>query len=316
MNDKKSNQLPKRFNTLSDVMKASGFPPPQHPLIALLNGIDKPLFGRAPKKSHVLSYYKIAFKPNAGGELIYGQTKFDFKEGGLFFVAPQQILSAPEDNTEEEAEEQKTLSPQITLLIDPDFLLQYPLAHKINQYHFFSYSTNETLHLSLEEKEKILLLFRNIEEELESRIDAMSHDVIISQIELLLNYSQRFYKRQFLTRKQNYHSLTESIEQLLEDYFNNGEVLSNGVPTVNYLADKLHMSASYLSDLLRNLTGQNTQQLIHEKLIYRAKNKLATTGLSISEIAFELGFEQPQSFSRLFKLKTKQSPQQYRAQFN
>ncbi|MDF2851605.1 MAG: AraC family transcriptional regulator [Sphingobacterium multivorum] len=316
MVSKKSNHSVKRFNTLADVMQASGFPPPQHPLIVLLNGVDKPLEGHAPPKSHVLNYYKIAFKPDAGGELIYGHTKFDFKEGGLFFVAPQQILSAIETDKQKETGEQSILRPQITLLIDPDFLLHYPLAQKIHQYHFFSYATNEALHLSNKEKETILSLFRNIEEELENRIDEMSHNVIIAQIELLLNYAQRFYNRQFLTRKQNYPSIAERIDQLLEDYFNSDKVLSGGVPTVNYLADQLHMSASYLSDLLRNLTGQNTQQIIHDKMIYRAKNKLSTTTLRISEIAFELGFEQPQSFSRLFKLKTKQSPQQYRAQFN
>ncbi len=316
MVSKKSNHSVKRFNTLADVMQASGFPPPQHPLIVLLNGVDKPLEGHAPPKSHVLNYYKIAFKPDAGGELIYGHTKFDFKEGGLFFVAPQQILSAIETDKQKETGEQSILRPQITLLIDPDFLLHYPLAQKIHQYHFFSYATNEALHLSNKEKETILSLFRNIEEELENRIDEMSHNVIIAQIELLLNYAQRFYNRQFLTRKQNYPSIAERIDQLLEDYFNSDKVLSGGVPTVNYLADQLHMSASYLSDLLRNLTGQNTQQIIHDKMIYRAKNKLSTTTLRVSEIAFELGFEQPQSFSRLFKLKTKQSPQQYRAQFN
>lgn len=190
------------------------------------------------------------------------------------------------------------------------------MAQKIHQYHFFSYAANEALHLSAKEKETILSLFRDIEEELENRIDDMSHNVIISQIELLLNYAQRFYNRQFLTRKQNYPSFTDRIDQLLEDYFNSDKVLNAGIPTVNYLADQLHMSPGYLSDLLRNLTGQNTQQFIHDKMIYRAKNMLSATDLSISEIAFELGFEQPQSFSRLFKLKTRQSPQQYRAQFN
>lgn len=313
---KKSNEKPIRFNTLVDVMQASGFPPPQHPLIALLNGIDKLLKGHAPKKMHVLSYYKIAFRPNSGANMIYGQTKFDFNGGGLFFVAPQQILSSTKEPKEDDILDQKILSPQITLLIDPDFLLQYPLAQKIHQYHFFSYATNEALHLSTKEKETILSLFRNIEEELENRIDDMSHDVIISQIELLLNYAQRFYKRQFITRKQKYHSLTDQIDAVLENYFRDEQAIHNGVPTVNYVSDQLHMSASYLSDLLRNLTGQNTQQFIHDKMIYRAKNKLAATSLSISEIAFELGFEQAQSISRLFKLKTKQSPQQYRAQFN
>ncbi|MGJ1412838.1 helix-turn-helix domain-containing protein [Sphingobacterium thalpophilum] len=161
------------------------------------------------------------------------------------------------------------------------------------------------------------LTFRTqvIEEELENRIDDMSQDVIISQIELLLNYAQRFYKRQFITRKQKYHSLTDQIDAVLENYFLDKQAIHSGVPTVNYVSDQLHMSASYLSDLLRNLTGQNTQQFIHDKMICIAKNKLVSTSLSISEIAFELGFEQPQSFSRLFKSKTQQSPQQYRAQF-
>lgn len=318
MMSKKSNEKPIRFNTLADVMKASGFPPPQHPLIALLNGVDKPLQGKAPQKSQVLSYYKIAFRPDTGGELMYGQTKFDFREGGLFFVAPQQILAATnqEQDDDEKIKTNDVLSPQITLLIDPDFLLQYPLAEKIHQYHFFSYATNEALHLSTKEKETILSLFRNIEDELENRIDDMSHDVIIAQIELLLNYAQRYYKRQFITRKPTYHHIIDEIDKLLEDYFQKNEALNKGVPTVNYLADQLHMSASYLSDLTRNLIGQNTQHLIHEKMIYKAKNKLSTSNLSISEIAFELGFEQPQSFSRLFKSKTQQSPQEYRAQFN
>lgn len=298
------------------MLKNAGFPPPQHPLVALLNGIDKQLSGVAPPKAHVLNYYKIAFKPDTGGVLSYGLTKFDFNEGGLFFAAPQQLLSQLAHESEDGGEEEKKADPQITLLIDPDFLLHYPLAAKIRQYHFFSYDTNEALHLSVKEKQVILSLFRNIEDELDSRIDEMSQDVIVSQIELLLNYAQRFYRRQFLTRKPVHHSLTEKIDLLLEDYFEQQQALENGVPTVQFLAESLHMSAGYLSDLLRTLTGQNTQQLLHQRLIEMGKVKLTTTNLSVAEIAYGLGFEHSQSFSRLFKSKTRMSPQEFRSQFS
>ncbi|RKF36837.1 AraC family transcriptional regulator [Sphingobacterium siyangense] len=314
MSGKKSQTPPLRYNSISEVFKNAGFPPPQHPLIALLNGVDKPVKGIPPPKAHVLNYYKISFRPDTGGMLKYGQTKFDFKEGGLFFAAPQQVLS-PANPTDIQLEK-KVISPQVILLIDPAFLINYPLAAKIRQYHFFSYDTNEALHLSAKEKDMILTLFRSIEDELESRIDEMSHDVIIAQIELLLNYAQRFYKRHFLTRKPIHHSLTEKIDLLLEEYFHQQKALDNGVPTVHYLAEKLNMSAGYLSDLLRTLVGQNTQQVLHQKLIDMGKLKLSTTNLSISEISYELGFEHPQSFSRLFKTKTKMSPQEFRSKNN
>jgi AraC family transcriptional activator of pobA len=201
-------------------------------------------------------------------------------------------------------------------MIHPDFLLSYPLAKKIKQYGFFSYSANEALHLSDKEKETIISIFKIIEEELNSRIDDFSQDVIISQIELLLNYANRFYKRQFITRKAISNDLLQKLEEILDEYFNNETSLSRGIPTVHYLAEKLNISSSYLSDMLRSLTGQNAQQHIHTKLIEKARERLSTSNLSVSEVAYELGFEHPQSFSKLFKTKTNLSPLEFRRTFN
>ena len=198
----------------------------------------------------------------------------------------------------------------------PGLFLELSLSKKIKQYGFFSYATNEALHLSDKEKETIISIFKIIEEELNSRIDDFSQDVIISQIELLLNYANRFYKRQFITRKAISSNLLQKLEEVLDGYFNNEKSLSQGIPTVHYLSEKLNISPSYLSDMLRSLTGQNAQQHIHHKLIEKAKEKLSTTSLSVSEVAYELGFEHPQSFSKLFKTKTNLSPLEFRRSFN
>ena len=194
--------------------------------------------------------------------------------------------------------------------------MTYPLAKKIKQFGFFSYSANEALYLSDKEKITIISIFKIIDDELQSRIDDFSQDVIISQIESLLNYSNRFYKRQFITRKSVNNNLLQKMEEILDGYFNNSTLLMQGIPTVHFLSEKLNVSPHYLSDMLRSLTGNNAQQHIHEKLIEKAKEKLSTSNLSISEIAYELGFEHPQSFSRLFKTKTKLSPLDFRKTFN
>jgi len=194
--------------------------------------------------------------------------------------------------------------------------LAYPLAKKIKQFGFFSYSANEALYLSDKEKTTIISIFKIIDDELQSRIDDFSQDVIISQIESLLNYSNRFYKRQFITRKAVNSDLLQKTEEILDNYFNDEKLLTQGIPTVQYLSEQLNISPSYLSDMLRTLIGQNAQQLIQNKLIERAKEKLSTTNLSVSEIAYELGFEYSQSFSRLFKTKTSLSPLEFRLTFN
>lgn len=298
---------PHRFESLSEVHRILELPPPLHPLISLTeiksNEIDP---GKLPE-AFVYNFYKISLKLNLRGKIKYGQGYYDFEEGGMLFKGPNQVSGVGEHNNDHTG---------FTMLIHPDFFLDYPLAKTIKQYGFFSYSVNEALHLSEKEKNTILSIFRNIDEELQNRIDDFSHDVIISQIETLLNYSNRFYKRQFITRKAINHDVLQRLDDILEDYFNNEALIDRKLPTVQYLADRLNLSPSYLSDMLRSLTGQSAQHHIHDKLIEKAKQQISTTNLTISEIAFGLGFEHLSSFNKLFKAKTNLSPMEFRRSFN
>lgn len=305
---KKDDDGPLKMNSLTEVHRAFGLPKPAHPLISLLNGTAGQIDPERLPKAHVLGFYKVSYKPRLGGRLKYGQSYYDFDEGGLLFAAPGQIIGSNSNEA--------SVCSEYTLLIHPDFLLGYPLAKTIRQYGFFSYATNETLHLSDEEKATIMSIFTMIDHELQSRIDEFSQDVVIAQIELLMNYASRFYKRQFLTRKAVSHTLLQTLEELVDHYFNDDLALNQGLPTVSYLAEQLNLSPSYLSDMLRSLIGQSAQQYIHEKLIEKAKEKLSTTTLSVSEVAYALGFEHSQSFSKLFKTKTNLSPLEFRRSFN
>jgi len=305
---KKEESSPLKFESLSDAHRYFGVPLPKHPLISMLNGAHNQIELYNVPQRHVLGFYKISYKPKLSGKVKYGQGYYDFDEGGLLFASPGQVIGG-DDNGD-------TVCSQYTLLIHPDFFLGYPLAKKIKQYGFFSYAINETLHLSEDEKTTIMSIFQIMDAELHDRIDDFSQDVVISQIELLLNYANRFYKRQFITRKAVHNDLLERLEELLNNYFNDDTLLRQGVPTVAYLAKELNLSPSYLSDMLRSLTGQNAQQHIHDKLIEKAKEILSTTKLSISEVAYALGFEYAQSFSKLFKSKTSLSPLEFRQQFN
>ena len=306
---KKEENTPLKMDSLSDVHRAFGLPLPAHPLISMISGVSNEIIANNMPQPHVLSFYKISYKPRFSGKLKYGQDYYDFDEGGLLFAAPNQVIGHPDDPSIAECS-------QYTLLIHPDFLWNYPLAKKIKQFGFFSYSANEALHLSEKEKETIIGIFNIIREELNSRIDDFSQDVIISQVELLLNYANRFYKRQFITRKAASNDLLQKMQEVLDEYFDSEKSLSTGIPTVHYLAEMLHLTPSYLSDMLRSLTGQNAQQHIHHKLIEKAKEKLSTTSLSVGQVAYELGFEHPQSFSKLFKTKTNLSPLEFRRSFN
>lgn len=301
---KKEDPTHRKFDSLTDFHKALGLPKPLHPLVSVINLEDVNVVPEELSERMILNYYKIAYKTSVA-TVKYGQSHYDFSEGGLIFTAPNQLFESPDE----------IKRSGYVLLIHPDFLLSYPLATKIKDYGYFSYSTNEALHLSDKEKNIILSIFDIILDELNSRIDDFSQDVIISQIELLLNYSSRFYKRQFITRKTVNSGLLENLEVILEDYFNNYQTSTHGIPTVRYLADLLNLSPSYLSDMLRSLTGQNAQQHIHNKMIEKAKELLSTSELTISEIAYQLGFEHPQSFSKLFKTKTKISPVDFRQSF-
>jgi AraC family transcriptional regulator, transcriptional activator of pobA len=304
MKDEMSNH---RFTSLSRLHKALDIPAPMHPLVSVINNAAGTVPLERLPNPHILNFYKISYKMNFQGKFKYGQHHYDFDEGGMFFVSPNQITGGHAPLSDQSG---------YTLLFHPDFLLGYEIAKKIKEYGFFSYSVNEALHLSENEKNTIISVFKSIEDELKGRIDNFSQDVVISQIELLLNYANRFYSRQFITRKAVSSDLLQKVEDILHGYFQSPHAKKRGLPTVLFLSAQLNVSASYLSDMLRSLTGQNAQQHIHNHLIEKAKEQLSTSQASISEIAYELGFEHPQSFSKLFKLKTSVSPLDFRRSFN
>nr|WP_255485102.1 AraC family transcriptional regulator [Mucilaginibacter sp. X5P1] len=281
-----------------------------HPLISIMDYSNVKLPADIGDVNLMLDFYQIAVKRGMTSKLKYGQQEYDFNEGAMFFISPNQIFRIEPDVNK------KAKHSGWMLLIHQDLLWNTSLAKTIKQYEYFDYSVNEALFLSKKEEAVINNIVENIRQEYHSNIDKFSKQIIISQIEALLNYSERFYHRQFITREKSNHQILERLEKLLADYFNNDEVAVKGLPGVQYIADRLNLSPKYLTSLLKVLTGQNTQQLIHEKLIEKAKEKLSATNLSVSQIAYELGFEHPQSFSKLFKTKTNFSPLAFRASFN
>jgi AraC-like DNA-binding protein len=303
---KKEDTTPYRFTSITELHRALGLPQPWHPLVTLVDNAAISIDKQSLPATFLLDFYKISYKKGLHGRIRYGQHYYDFDDGGLVFTSPNQLLALTDD----------TEYQGYTLLFHPDFIRNYPLAKTIRNLGFFSYAVNEALHLSEKEKAIVLGILNNIEDELKSSIDEFSQDVIITQIELLLSYSNRFYKRQFITRKAVSNDLLAQLDDLLNDYFNNNKASVKGLPTVQYLADQLAVSPHYLSDMLRSLTGQNAQQHIHHKLIEKAKEVLSTSNLSVAEVAYQLGFEHPQSFNKLFKKKTSQSPLEFRQSFN
>jgi AraC-like DNA-binding protein len=296
-----------QIESISQLMRILEVPAPFHPLIALVDYNDVSI-GNFPRGQKVsLDFYKVSFKPSFRGKIKYGQGYYDFEEGGLAFLRPKQIVISPEEEENYEG---------IALYFNPDFIRDYPLGKTISQYGFFSYGVSEALFLSAKEKEVIANLFVTIANELHNNIDSFSQDVLVSQIELLLNYSNRFYNRQFITRKAINHDIITSLDELLAHYFKDENSLKNGLPSVKYVSNELNLSQRYLSDMLSSLTGLNTQQYIQNSIIELAKERLSTTTLSVSEIAYGLGFEHSQSFSKLFKVKTNLSPSEFRHSFN
>jgi AraC family transcriptional activator of pobA len=295
-----------RIKSITEGHRLAGLPKPHHPLISI---VDVGQFKRhADINAVIFDFYTISLKRGCNN-LLYGQQKYDFDEGLMAFVSPGQILRGEEGGAPPNLE-------GWMLFIHPDFLWNTSLAKKIKQYEYFNYAANEALFVS--DKEEVIIngIIENIRQEYHANIDRFSQDIIISHFETLLNYAERFYQRQFITRKKSNHQILERLSVLLDDYFNSDDLVTTGLPTVEYISEALNISPGYLRSLLKTLTGQNTQQHIHEKLIDKAKEKLSTSSLSVSEIAYALGFEHPQSFSKLFKTKTKVSPLEFRASFN
>ena len=301
---------PHHINIIAEYHRFMDLPKPEHPLISVIRfeDIKRPPSNRSSSIIH--NFYSIALKKNFTAKMKYGQQDFDFDEGVMHFMSPKQVLTI-QASSEEESKHMGWL-----LLIHPDFLWNTPLSKKIKQYEYFNYNVNEALHLSEKEEKLVTDIIENISQEYHTNIDNFSQDVIIAQIELLLTYSERFYQRQFITRKIANHSILNQLDTYLTAYFNDANFINKGIPTVQFIAAHLNISANYLSRLLQLLVGQSTKQFIHDKLIDLAKEKLSTTDLSVNEIAYSLGFEHPQSFSKLFKTKTNQSPLAFRQSFN
>ena len=300
-----------RFHTITEYHRAAGLPKPAHPLVSIVHmeDLSRPL-AEGPF-SLIYDFYSIAMKRVKNTKFKYGQQASDFDEGVLFFMSPGQVLGV-----EREKDSIMHRPEGWMILIHPDFLWNTALAKIIKQYEFFHYSVHEALYLSDKEETMLTTIAQNIEQEYHANIDQFSQNVIIAQLELLLTYSERFYQRQFITRKISSHEILTKLEDLLTHYFTSGALAQKGLPSVTYIAENLNISPGYLSSLLKSLTGQNTQQHLHNKLIELAKEKLSTTNLSVSEIAYELGFEHLQSFSKLFKTKTTLSPMEFRHSFN
>lgn len=297
---------------MNTIQSASAFhrllslPEPKHPLVSVINLSESVFLEDEVWKGFVSKFYCVALKRDAKGKIKYGQQHYDYDKGVLSFTAPNQVQYLDLHNME--------CGSGYLLIFHEDFLLKHPLANTISGFGFFSYAVNEALHLSEDEENDLIGILHKIDKECQ-HIDRHTQEIILSQIELLLSYSNRFYERQFITRKNNNHQLLVKFEKFLNEYFDR-DSFEKGLLTVHHIAEAMNLSPNYLSDLLRVHTGQNTQQHIHEKLISKAKEKLSTTELSVSEIAYQLGFEHSQSFSTLFKKKTNKSPLEFRQSFN
>lgn len=304
------NMKPLKIKTITEGHRLMGLPGPEHPLISVVSyaALQTPAADTA-TTGVLFDFYFISLKKGFSNKLHYGQQQYDFDEGMMYFVAPNQLLKGAGPGPDDD------LTGWI-LLVHPDLLWGTSLAAHIRKYEYFGYSVHEALFLS--DKEEVIIngIVHNIRNEYQSNMDKFSQDIIISHLETLLNYAERFYQRQFFTRKKSSHQILDRLETLLADYFDSGDLAAGGLPTVQQIADKLNVSPDYLSGLLKTLTGQGTQQHIHDKLIEKAKEKLSTTDLTVSQIAYELGFEHPQSFNKLFKTRTSLSPLEFRRSFN
>lgn len=289
--------------SVSDFHRLLSLPEPKHPMVSVINLSQSVFLEDEVWKGFVNKFYCVALKRDAKGKIRYGQGHYDYDKGVLSFTAPNQVQYLDVQNME--------CGAGYLLIFHEDFLLKHSLSRTISDFGFFSYAVNEALHLSAQEEEQLIEILNRIDKECQ-HIDRHTQDIILSQIDLLLNYSSRFYERQFITRKNNSYTLLAKIESFIDDYYNDDRSASNGLLTVGLIAGAMNISPNYLSDFLKIHTGRTTKQHIYEKLISVAKEKLSVTELSVSEIAFDLGFEHAQSFSTLFKKRTRMAPLEFR----
>ena len=302
----------KIYNVMSELIKADSIcaynewagVETRHPLVGFIDfSTVKPL--RHARKFY--SFYAVFLKDISCGELRYGRQYYDYQDGTLIFVAPGQVFGADDDG--------EVFQPTgYLLMFHPDLLRNTPLGKLMREYTFFSYETNEALHLSNEERQIIMDCFHKIQYELQHPVDKHSKILIVDSIKMFLDYCIRFYDRQFITRDNVNQDILVRFEYVLEEYFSKGKAEKIGLPTVQYCADELHLSANYLSDLLRKETGNTALHYIHDKVIDMAKTQIVGTNKTISEIAYQLGFQYSQHFTRLFKRKVGCTPNEYRLQ--
>ena len=294
-----------RIDTVSDVHQILGLEKPMHPLVSVIP-IDQRIvdfdYGDA---TYVFGFYQVSLKIGISGKITYGRNTYDFQEGTMVFSKPGQAMSFKAGNPLSE-------TGGWTLLFHPDLIRRSELGRNIDSYSFFSYEIHEALHLSDQEKDSLTELVRKIESEYNQNIDRHTQKLIIANIELLLDYCTRYYDRQFYVRSNLNQDIVTRFESLLREYFDSEQSLELGLPTVKYCGERLNMSSPYLSDMLKKETGRTAQQHIQDTIIDRAKTLLLGTDEQISQIAYGLGFEYPQHFSKMFKTRTGMSPAEYR----
>jgi AraC-like DNA-binding protein len=298
-----------KIKSVSEIYKMLFSDSPNHPLIGIVDmaGVDWESMSQSEAFKDVKltsDLYTIILKDGDCG-MMYGRNKYDFNEGVLRFIAPNQVISGDGPHTNS--------TYGFMLIFHPDLIRNFDLGKQIKKYNFFSYDVYEALHLSKKEETTLMNIVENIKLELQSHIDKHSQEVIVTNIQLLLNYSKRFYERQFITRTNSNSDVVAKVEALIQDYYTKGLQIDNGTPSPDYFAEKVNFSTNYLSDLLRKETGRSTKDHIDDYIIDLAKNSLLSSSESISEIAYNLGFNYPHYFSRLFKKKTGETPVDYRA---
>lgn len=291
------------FKKISDLFEYQGVPAPENPLLGLVQFNEA---SEAMKNKEVsYDFYTICFKKIESGEFWYGKTKYDSDKGLMYFLKPGQVLNIYDVEIKEKG---------FSIYFHEDYLMGHPLFKEIRKYNFFDYEINEALHLSPREKEVMWSLYHKIEAEYHNNPDEFSKPIILSHLDSLLKYAQRFYKRQFIDRKPLSGSTITKFNEYLVGYFETREAAEKGLPTVNQMALQLNLSPKYLSDLLKQETGKTAMELIHLFVISEAKNMIVSGEKSISEIAYQLGFDNPPYFSRLFKKEVGLSPKEYKNQ--
>lgn len=296
------------IKSITQLHELMGFPKPKHPLISVMDAskmIHRPEFDGVKMSA---DFYLVSLKEHDCG-MTYGRNYYDFEEGTLIFTAPNQVVSSSTENSQ-------AINKGWMLFFHPDLILDTALGAKIDSYSFFSYESNEALHLSEQEKKIITDCVRNIELEYNTNIDGHSKDLFVANLELLLNYSKRFYDRQFHTRTAQQKDVVAQFEKNLKAYFNQENLVELGQPSVKYFADLANLSPNYLSDLLKKETGKNVKEHMNEVLVNKAKILLLNSSNTVSQIAYDLGFNYPHYFSRMFKAQTGLTPAKYRESVN